>query len=196
MREVFDSEGHVGVAQEFLVFVAVRVEGRGDESVRSQHRAYPAGKLGLGPRHAAHAHGAVQAEIGAVELAAIHPLGRLDLRDHLADEPLIGLLRHPPRPCARARPQRRFDADQLDLVVLARDLHETAHVGLWIEGQQRFAAGGRSLIKEILDRGVVLQERHSLVGEMQDGDADRFAAHALPCPCVPTKGKRINVPPL
>src|SRR5262245_30833926 len=68
---------------------------------------------------------AMEAEIDTVERAM-----RLELSDHPANEGLVGLLRDPPRARAGLRPQRRFDANQLDAVVLARHFHEAANVGM------------------------------------------------------------------
>src|SRR5215470_395604 len=92
VRKVFDRERHVGLTQEFLILVAVRIEGADDEGAATNDRAYPPRQLGLGPRHAAHAHGAVQAEINAIEW----PLP-FELRDHLSGEGLVGLAHDPTR---------------------------------------------------------------------------------------------------
>ena len=61
----------------------MQVEGRGDHGFRSDRRAHPPRQLGLGPRHAAHRHGAMQREIDAVE----RTFG-LQAFDHLAGERL------------------------------------------------------------------------------------------------------------
>lgn len=90
--------------------------------------------------------------------------------DHPADEMLERLLRHPTGTGARARPERRFDPDEVDAVELARDLHEAAHIPLRITAQQRFAGGGRAGIGEVLERRVVGEERHGLVDELEDGE--------------------------
>src|SRR5262245_20857380 len=92
VRKVFDRERHVGLSQELLVLVAVRIEGADDEGAATNDLAHPPRQLRFGPRHAAYAHGAVQAEIDAVEW----PLP-LELRDHLSSEGLVGLARDPPR---------------------------------------------------------------------------------------------------
>ena len=86
MREVLHAEGHVGGCQEFLVLVAVRIEGADDEGAAPDHLAHPPRDVGLGLRHAAHAHRAVQREIDAVPF----PAG-LQLGDHAAEEGLVGL---------------------------------------------------------------------------------------------------------
>ena len=174
VREVFYRERHVGVAQEFLVLVAVRIEGADDEGLAADHRAHPPRHVRLGPWHATHTHGAVQAEIDAV-------IGtrRRDLVDHPSDEGLVGLARYPTRTRAGLGKQRRFDADQLNAVELARHLHEAAHVGLRLVRQQRFALGGRAFVDEVVERGVVAEERHRLMDEIQDGDANRPAGHRV-----------------
>src|SRR5258706_77837 len=80
-------------------------------------RAHPPVGLGLGLGHAAHPLGAVQGQIDAVP----SPAG-LELVDHAAEKGLERLGRDPARAGAGLRPERRFDADQLDTLVLARDL--------------------------------------------------------------------------
>ena len=90
MREILAAERQVGVAQEFLVLVAVRIESCGDEGARSDDCADATGKFGFGTGNAARGHGAVDAEIDAVERS----LGG-ELCDHAADVGLVGVLRHP-----------------------------------------------------------------------------------------------------
>ncbi len=160
VREVLHRERHVGSGQKFLVLVAVRIEGADDEGLASHHRPHPPRDVGLGLGHPAHAHGAVQCEIDAVPLAA-----GLQFGDLTAEEMLVGILGDPARAGPGLGPQRRFDADQLDAVMFARHLHEAAHVGARIEGEQRLALGRRALVDEVLARGIVRQERHRLVGE-------------------------------
>ena len=174
MREVLHRERHVGSGQKLLVLVAVRIEGADDEGLATDNRPHPPRDVGFRLRHAAHAHGAVQGEIDAVPLAA-----GLKLGDLAAEEMLVGVLGDPARTGAGPGPQRRFDADQLDAIMLARHLHEAAHVVSWIPAEQRLAFGGRAFVDEVLARGVVGQEGHRLVDEVQDGDADRLAGHAL-----------------
>ena len=77
MREVLHRERHVGVAQEFLVLVAVRVECPDDEGATADDLADTAGDVGFRPRHASNAHCAVQGEVDAVERPA-----RLEVGDH------------------------------------------------------------------------------------------------------------------
>ena len=170
MREIFDGKAHVGVLEELVVLIAVQIEGRGDNGLRSHHLARPARQLRLRPQHAAHRHRAVDAEIDAVERA-----GGLQSLDHLAGERLEGLFGHPARTHIGLRPQRRFNADELDAVELARHLHKAAHVGFWVGLQQRLALRGRTRIDEIIERGVVLEEGDGLVGKMQHRDSDRIA---------------------
>jgi hypothetical protein len=172
MRKVFDRERHVGVLQEFLVLVAVQIEGRGDEGIWPDGPADPPCQLGLRPRHAAYTHGAVQAEIDAVERAV-----GLDPGNHLADESLKGLFGDPSRSGAGPWPQRRFDSDQFHAAKFPRHLHKAAHIGFRIGSQQRLAPGRRPRIDEVVEGGVVLQERHGLVRKMQHGDTDGTAGH-------------------
>src|SRR5262249_5630597 len=61
----------------------------------------------------------------------------------------------------------------LDIGMLARDLHEATHVGPRLPGEQRLVSGRRIVMDEVVERGVVGQERHRLVDEVQNGDADR-----------------------
>ena len=70
------------------------------------------------------------------------------------------------------------DAMPIDVGVLARDLREAAHVGPRLPGEQRLASGRRTVMDEVGERGVVGQERHRLVDEVQDGDADRLGHRA------------------
>ncbi len=172
VREVLHAEGHVGGGQELLVLVAVRIEGADDEGAAPDHRAHPPRDLGLGPGHAAHAHRAVQGEIDAVPCSA-----GLQFVDHAAEEDLERLCRDPAGAGTGLGPERRFDADQLDALVLARDLHETAHVRARLPGKQCLSSGWRALVDEVVIGGVVGQERHRFVGEVQDGDADGLAGH-------------------
>jgi hypothetical protein len=169
VREVLHAEGEVGLSQELGILVAVRIEGASDEGAAPHHLAHPARDVGLGRRHAAHAHRAVKGEIDAVPFAAGLELGEL-----AAKEALVGILGDPARAGAGLGPQRRFDANQLDALMLARDLHEAAHVGARLPAQQRLALGRRARIDEVVVGGVVGQERHRLVGKVQDGDADRL----------------------
>src|SRR5215468_6094818 len=92
VRKILDRERHVGPTQELLVLVAVRIEGADDEGAATNDLAHPPRQLRLGPRHAAHAHGAVQAEIDAGEWPLPFELG-----DHLSGEGLVGLARDPAR---------------------------------------------------------------------------------------------------
>src|ERR1041384_4173722 len=58
--------------------------------------------------------------------------------------------------------------------MLARHLHEAAHVRARLPAEQRLAAGRRAVMDEVVERGVVGQERHRLMDEAQNGDADRL----------------------
>ncbi len=166
VREVLHAERHVGVAEEFRILVAMRVEGRGDARLWPQCVAHAARDLGFRPRHAAHAHRAMQREVGAVEGAEGAQLLELP-----AEEGLEGLVGDPARSRSGLRPERGVDADQLHPVEFARDLHEAAHVALGIGGEQRLACRGRAGVAEILLRRVEGQEGDGLVRELQDGDA-------------------------
>src|SRR5205823_3720038 len=88
---------------------------------------------------------------------------------------LVGLPRDPARTGTGPGPERRFDADQLDAGMLARHLHEAAHVGPRLPGEQRLGSGRRTVMDEVVERGVVGQERHRLMDEVQNGDADRLS---------------------
>src|SRR2546428_12051511 len=66
----------------------------------------------------------------------------------------------------------------LDAGMLARHLHEAAHVGPRLPGEQRLASGRRTVMDEVVERGVVGQERHRLMNEVQNGDADRLSHRA------------------
>ncbi len=155
VREVFRAEREVGLTQELGVLVAVRIEGAGDEGVAAHNLAHAAGDVGLGPRHAAHAHRAMQGEIDAVPSPTT-----LELGDHAAEKVLVGLPRDPARTGTGPGPERRFDPDQLDAGLLARHLHEAAHVRPRLPGEQRLASGRRTVMDEVVERGVVGQERH------------------------------------
>lgn len=67
MREIFRREGEVGIAQEGLVLVAMRIEGGGDDGVPPDRLPHAARDLRLGARHAANAHGAVDGKVDAVD---------------------------------------------------------------------------------------------------------------------------------
>jgi hypothetical protein len=85
--------------EELLILIAVEIEGRGDQGVRTDDLAHPPRQLGLRARHAAHRHRPVQAEIDAVErLFGFH------LGDHLADQGFEGLLGDPARSHVGFRP--------------------------------------------------------------------------------------------
>ena len=90
MREVFRAEREVGLAQELGVLVAMWIEGAGDEGVAAHDLAHAAGDVGLGPRHSAHAHRAMEGEIDAVPSLAV-----LELGEHPAEKVLVGLRRDP-----------------------------------------------------------------------------------------------------
>src|SRR5262249_29856135 len=124
VREVFRAEREVGLTQELGVLVAMRIEGAGDEGVATHDLAYTAGDVGLGPCHAAHAHRAMEGEIDAVPSPTV-----LELGDHTPEQLLVCLRLDPARAGPSPGPEWRFDADQLDARMLARDLHEAAHVG-------------------------------------------------------------------
>src|SRR6267378_6424918 len=55
------------------------------------------------------------------------------------------------------------------------NLHEVAHVRPRLPGEQRLASGRRTVMDEIVERGVVGQERHRFMDEVQNGDADRLS---------------------
>src|SRR5918996_2663160 len=109
----------------------------------------------------------MEGEIDAMPSASVFELG-----DHPAEKVLVRLRRDPARPGPGPGPERRFDADQFDAGMLARHLHEAAHVGPRLPGEQRLAAGRRTVMDEVVERGVVGQERHRLVDEVQNGDAE------------------------
>src|SRR5262249_57598651 len=90
--EVFRAEREVGLTQELGVLIAMRIEGAGDEGVAAYDLAHAAGDVGLGPRHTAHAHRAMQGEVDAVPSATV-----LELGEHAADKVLVGLRRDPAR---------------------------------------------------------------------------------------------------
>jgi len=90
VREIFRAEREVSLTQELDVLVAMRIEGAGDEGVAAHDLAYAAGDVGLGPRHAAHAHRAMEGEIDAVPSLTVFQLG-----DHAAEKVLVGLCRDP-----------------------------------------------------------------------------------------------------
>jgi len=69
----------------------MRVEGAGDEGVVAHDLAHAAGDVGLRPRHAAHAHRAMEGEIDAVPCSTV-----LELGEHSAEKVLVGLRRDPP----------------------------------------------------------------------------------------------------
>ncbi len=77
MRKIFHRERHVGVFEELVVLIAMKIEGRGDERFGANRFAHPPRQFGLGAGDAAHCHGAVQAKINAVER-----FFRFDLGDH------------------------------------------------------------------------------------------------------------------
>src|SRR5213593_3824533 len=62
--------------------------------------------------------------------------------------------------------------------MLARHLHEAAHVRPRLPGEQRLASGRRTVMDEVVECGVVGQERHRLMDEVQNGDADRLSHRA------------------
>src|SRR6267142_4143557 len=97
------------------------------------------------------------------------------LGDHAAETVLVGLPRAPARTGTGPGPERRFDANQLDARMLARHLHEAAHVRPRLPGEQRLASGRRTVMDEVGERGVVGQKRHRLMDEVQNGDADRLS---------------------
>src|SRR5690242_9363267 len=134
VRKVFRAEREVRLTQKLGVLVAVRIEGAGDERVAAHDLAHAARDVGLGPRHAAHAHRAMEAEIDALPSATA-----LELDEHAAEKMFVGLRRDPARAGPGSGPERRFDADQLDAGVLASDLHEAAHVRARLPGEQRLA---------------------------------------------------------
>src|SRR5215470_4929276 len=105
VREVLRAEREVGLAQELGVLVAVRIEGAGDEGVAAHDLAHAAGDVGLGPRHAPHAHRAMKGEIDAVPCATV-----LELGEHAAEKVLVGVRRDPARARPGPGPERRLDA--------------------------------------------------------------------------------------
>ena len=173
VRVVLHAEGQVGIPQEILILVAVRIEGAGDEGLGPDHLADTARELRFGLGDIAYPHRAMQGQIGAVE----RPL-RLELGDHLVDEVIVGAFVDPTGAGAGLRKQRRFDADQFHVGVFARHLHEAAHVAAWRCAQQRLATGRRTFVDEVLETRVVRQEGHRLVHEVDDRDAHRFARTA------------------
>jgi len=78
------------LTQELGILVPMRIEGAGDEGVAAHDFPHAAGDVGLGPRHAAHAHRAMEREIDAVP----SPTG-LELGDHAPEKVLVGLRRDP-----------------------------------------------------------------------------------------------------
>src|SRR5262245_64122872 len=122
----------------------MRIEGAGDEGVAAHDLAHAAGDVGLGPGYTAHAHRAMEREIDAVPSPTA-----LELGEHAAEKVLVCLRRDPARAGPGPGPERRLDADQLDARMLARDLHEAAHVGPRLPGEQRLTFGRRSVIDEI-----------------------------------------------
>src|SRR4030095_13898215 len=101
VREVFRAERAVGLTQELGVLVAVRIEGAGDDSVAAHDLAHAAGDVGLRPRHAAHAHRAMEGEIDAVPSAPVLALG-----EHAAEKVLVCLRRDPARAGTGPGPER------------------------------------------------------------------------------------------
>src|SRR4051794_4031479 len=76
--------------------------------------------------------------------------------------------------------------------MLARHLHEAAHVRPRLPGEQGLASGRRAVIHEVLERGVVGQERHRFMDEVQHGNTDRLshdAAYSPPpwAPALPAR---------
>src|SRR5262245_20073765 len=71
--------------------------------------------------------------------------------------------------------------------MLARHLHEAAHVRPRLPAEQRLASGRRTVMDEVVERGVVGQERHRLVDEVQNGDADRLSHRSLIIPDLPAQ---------
>ena len=69
VREIFYAERHVGMLQERLVLIAMKVEGRNDERAGSNGFPDPPRQVCFGPWDAAHGHRPVQAEIDTVERA-------------------------------------------------------------------------------------------------------------------------------
>ena len=65
----------------------------------------------------------------------------------------------------------RDAASALDAAHAADVVHRDPHVGAGIVRQQRLAARRRALVDEVVERGVVLQERHRLVREVQRRNA-------------------------
>src|SRR2546425_1714462 len=59
--------------------------------------------------------------------------------------------------------------------MLARHLHEAAHVRPGLPGEQGFASGRRTVMDEVVERSVVGQERDRFMDEVQSGDADRLS---------------------
>ena len=78
----------------------------------------------------------MDAEIGAIERAL-----SVQFLDHLAHERLERLRGDPAGAGAGAWPKRRFDADELHRVELARHLHEAAHVAARVAGDERLTSG-------------------------------------------------------
>lgn len=115
----------------------------------------------------------MEREIDAVEVRL-----RLQFRDHDAHEMLIGILCHPARTRSGPWPERRGDADQLDILELARDLDEATHVALGIGGEQVFAGGRGARVDEVLPRRVVGKESHRLMSELENGDTDLGMCHS------------------
>src|SRR5262245_47215894 len=59
----------------------------------------------------------------------------------------------------------------------------TAHVRPRLPSEQRLPSRRRTVMNEVAERGVVGQERHRLVDEVQNGDADRLSHPARRLGC-------------
>jgi hypothetical protein len=137
VREILDCESQVCVTEERFILVAVEIECRGDDGTWTHNLPHAPGELSLGPWHTAHGHGAVEAQINAVEWTFGHKAGQ-----HAAHEGLISLGRDPPGPGTGFGPERRLDADKFDPVVLPSNPDEAPHVGFGCLAEQRLAARG------------------------------------------------------
>src|SRR5262249_20323667 len=113
VREILDCESQVCVTEECFILVAVEIECGGDDGTWARNHPHARGKLSLGPWHAAHRHGAVEAQIDAVEWTFGRKAGQ-----HAAHQALISLGRDPPGPDTGFGPERRLDTDKFDPVVL------------------------------------------------------------------------------
>jgi hypothetical protein len=116
------------VTEERFILVAVEIECGGDDGRWGHNLPYAPGKLSLGSWHATHGHGAVEAQINAVEGTFGRKAGQ-----HAAHEGLISPGRDPPGAGTGFGPERRLDTDKCDPGVLPSDLDEAPmwDLGAW-----------------------------------------------------------------